>query len=117
VKIDNLDTVAPRIPKVAAEGRLQLEFVFPGKLLSDFLQLLLVAHHDPEMPNVGGLHFLNFKNGQELVLTEFKERVPLTTAHLFQIKNILVKRHRLLDVIHLNRDMIASINLHAHTSV
>jgi hypothetical protein len=50
------------------------------------------------------------------MVTQFEERIALSAAHLFEIENILVKDHRLLNVIHLNRDMIASVDLHAHMS-
>jgi hypothetical protein len=50
------------------------------------------------------------------MVTQFEERVALASAHLFEIENVFVKSHRLLNVIHLYRDMIASINLHVHMS-
>jgi len=117
VKIDHLDAIAPRIVKVAAERRLQFEFVFLGQFLSDFLKLRFIANHDPEMPHVCSLNFVDFENRQELMVTQFEERIALAATHLFEIENILVKGHRLLNVIHLDRDMIASIDLHAHMSV
>jgi len=43
-----------------------------------------------------------------------KKASPLAAAHLFQIENILVKRYRLLDIVHFDDDMITSIDLHAH---
>jgi hypothetical protein len=116
VKIDDLNAIPPGIAKVAAERRLQFEFVFLGKFLSDFLKLRFIANHDPEMPHVCSLNFVDFENRQELMVTQFEERVALAAAHLFEIENILVKGHRLLNVIHLDGDMIASIDLHAHMS-
>ena len=50
------------------------------------------------------------------MVTQFEERIALAAAHLLEIENIPVKGHRLLNVIHLDRDMIASIDLHAHIS-
>jgi hypothetical protein len=50
------------------------------------------------------------------MVTQFEERVALAPTHLFEVENILVKGHCLLNVIHLDRDMIASIDLHAHMS-
>jgi hypothetical protein len=116
VKIDHLNAISPWIAKVAAKGRLQFEFVFPGKFLSDLLELRFIANHDPEMPHVCSLNFVDFENREELMVTQFEERVALTAAHLFEIENVLVKGHRLLNVIHLDRNVIASINLHAHMS-
>ena len=63
-----------------------------------------------------GTFYNHFENRQELMVTQFEERVALSAAHLFEIENILVKGHRLLDVIHLDGDMIASVDLHAHIS-
>jgi hypothetical protein len=116
VKIDHLNAIPPGIAKVAAERRLQFEFVFLGQFLSDFLELSFIANHDPEMPHVCSLNFVDFENRQELMVTQFEERVALAAAHLFEIENILVKGHRLLNVIHLDGEMIAPIDLHAHMS-
>jgi hypothetical protein len=117
VEIDHLNAIPPWITKVAAERRLQFEFVFLGKFLPDFLELRFIANHDPEMSHVCSLNFVDFENGEELMVPQFEERVTLAAAHLFEIENILVKRHRLLDIIHLYGDMIASVNLHTHPSV
>jgi len=116
VKIDHLDAIAPRIAKIAAKRRLQFELVFLGEFLSNLLKLCFVANHDPEMPHVCPLNLVDFENGEKLMLTQFEERVAFAAAHLFQIENILVERHRLLDIIHFNGHMIASINLHAHVA-
>jgi hypothetical protein len=69
------------------------------------------------MPHVCSLNFADFENGEELMLPQFEKGVALTAAHLLEIENVLIKCHRLLNVIHLDRDMIASIDLHAHMSV
>jgi hypothetical protein len=116
VKIDHLNAISPWIAKVAAERGLQIEFIFLGKFPSDFLKLRFIANHDPEMPHVCSLNFVDFENRQELMVPQFEERVALAATHLFEIEDILVKGHRLLNVIHLDRNMIASINLHAHMS-
>jgi hypothetical protein len=68
------------------------------------------------MPHVCPLNFVHFENGEKLMLTQFEERVAFAATHLFQIENVLVKCHRLHDIIHFDRDMIASIDLHAHMS-
>src|SRR6266850_4480001 len=106
MKIDHLNAIPPWVAKVAAERRLQFEFVFLGKFLSDFLKLRFITNHDPEMPEVCSLNFVDFENRQELMFTQFEERITLAAAHLFEIENILVKGHSLLDIIHLDRDMI-----------
>jgi len=114
MKIYNLDTIAPRIAKIATERRLQLEFIFFRQFPANFLELRFIANHDPEVAHICALHLFHFENREELVLTQFEKGVALATAHLFEIENVFVKRHRLLDIIHFDRDMIASINLHAH---
>ena len=114
MKIDDLDAIPPRIPKIAAERRLKLQFVFFFYLFPDFFQLRFVANHDPEMPHVCALNLIHFENREELVLTQFEESVALAATHLFEIENILVKGHRLLNVVDLNGHMITTINLHTH---
>jgi hypothetical protein len=116
VKIDHLDAISPWVAKVAAERGLQFDFVFPGEFLSDFLKLRFIANHDPEMPHVCSLNLVDFENRQELMVTQFEERVALAATHLFEVENIFVEGSRLLNVIHLDGNMIASINLHAHMS-
>jgi hypothetical protein len=69
------------------------------------------------MPHVRSLNFVDLENREELMVTQFEESVALAATHLFEIENILVKGHRLLNVINLDRHMIASIDLHAHMSV
>jgi hypothetical protein len=48
------------------------------------------------------------------VFTEFEERVAFAAIQFFEIENVFVKRDRLFGIVHLDRDVIASINLHAH---
>jgi len=116
VEVDYLDTIAPWIVKIATKWRLKFEFVFLCEFLPDFLELRFITNHDPEMPHVCALNLFDFKNREELVLAQFEKCIALAAAHLFEIENIFVKGRRLLDVINLDRDMIASIHLHAHLS-
>ena len=116
MKIDNLDAIAPGIVKITAEWRYQLDLVFASEFLTDFLELRFVADHDSEMTHVHPLRFFYFENREELMLAQFEKRVALAASHLLQIENVLVKRHCLLDIIYFDRDMITSIDLHAHTS-
>src|SRR5262245_19710149 len=100
VKVDHLNAISPWIAKIAAKRWFQFDFVFPGQFRCDLLKLRLVANHDPEMPHVCPLSFVDFENRQELVLTQFEERVALAATHLFEIKNVLVKGHGLFNVFH-----------------
>lgn len=60
------------------------------------------------------LQLLHFENGEELMLAEFEERVTLAAVEFFQIEDVLVKRDRLSNVVHFDRDVIAAVNLYAH---
>src|SRR5262245_9349488 len=83
VKIDHLNAIPPWIAKVAAKRWLQFEFVFFGKFLFYFLELRFIANHNPEMPRVCSLNFVDFENREELMITQFEERIALATTHLF----------------------------------
>ncbi len=50
------------------------------------------------------------------MFAQFEKGIAFAATHLFEVENVFVKRHRLLDVVHLDGHMIASINLHAHIS-
>jgi hypothetical protein len=49
-----------------------------------------------------------------MVLAQLEKRITFAVTHLLEIENIFVKLDRLFDVVHLDGDMIASVNLHAH---
>jgi hypothetical protein len=116
MKVDNLDTVAPWIAKIAAKRRFQFQFVLFFEFLSNFRQLRFITNHDPEMAKICRLHLFHLENCEELVFAQFEEGIAFAAAHLFEIENVLVKRHRLLDVVDFDGHVIASINLHAHIS-
>ena len=113
MKIDNLDAIAPRIAEVAPKRRLEFQFVFFGKLLPDFFELLFIANHDSEMAHVYRLDLFHFENGEKLMLAEFKEGVAFAFLQLLQIEDVFVKRDRLLDVVHFDGDVIAAVNFDA----
>jgi hypothetical protein len=64
--------------------------------------------------HICGLEFFHFENGEKLVLAELEKGVAFAAVQFFEIENVFVKRDRLLDVIYLDRNMIASVDLHAH---
>src|SRR5882762_5117457 len=66
------------------------------------------------MPHICRLNLFDFEDGEELVFAEFEEGVAFAAVELFQIEDVLVERDRLVDVINLDRYVIASIHLHAH---
>jgi hypothetical protein len=69
------------------------------------------------MSHASGLQFFHLEDGKKLVLAEFEKRVTLAAIQFLEIENVFVKRDRLLDVVHFDRDMITAVNLHTHTAV
>src|SRR5260221_5915848 len=61
------------------------------------------------------LHLLDVEDGEELMLAKFEECVAFTLIELLKIKQVLVERHCLFHIVHLDGDVIASIYLHAHS--
>src|SRR6476619_601738 len=114
VQIDHLDAVAPGVAKIAAKSRLQFQTVLLLHLFAHLSELFLVAHDESKMTDPVRLDLLDFENGEKLVLTQFHESVAFAAIHLLQIKDILIKFHRRSDIIHFDRDVFESINLHAH---
>lgn len=115
VQVNDLNTIAPRIAKITPETGNQLQAVFPDKFVAHLGELRVIANHDSKMraatlPD----HALPFKHCQELMFAELEERVSLALVQLLQTENVAVKRHRLLDIADLNRDVIATIDLNTH---
>jgi hypothetical protein len=48
------------------------------------------------------------------VLAELEKSVAFAAIQFLEIENIFVKRDRLFDIVHLDCDVIASVNLQAH---
>src|SRR5258705_1059459 len=66
------------------------------------------------MPYICRLNLFRFEDGEELVVAEFEEGVAFAAVEPFQVEDVLVESDRLVDAISLDRDVIASIHLHAH---
>ncbi len=66
------------------------------------------------MPHICRLNLFDFEDGEELVFAELEEGVAFAAVEPFQVEDVFVERDRLVDVINLDRDVIASIHLHAH---
>src|SRR6266480_76996 len=117
MQVDDLDTVAPGIAKIAAKRRLQSQTVLFLHFLAHLIQLLLIAHDESEMTDPVRLNLLHFENGEKLVLTQFQKSVAFATIHFLQIKDVFIKFYRRFYVIHFDREVVASINLHAHECI
>src|SRR5690349_10461870 len=66
------------------------------------------------MANPVRLYLTHLEDREKLVLTQFQESVAFTAIHFLEIEYILIELHRCLHIAHFDRDVIASINLHAH---
>jgi len=62
------------------------------------------------------LHLLDSAESEKLVLAVLEEGIPFAFVHFLELKDVLVKGNRLLDIVHLERNMIDAVNLHAHIS-
>ena len=59
-------------------------------------------------------YFVDLEDREKLMFTQFQESVAFARIHFLQIEYIFVKINRRLYIAHFDRDVIASINLHAH---
>lgn len=58
------------------------------------------------MARIGRLQFVDFEDGEELMLAEFEEGIAFVAVELLEIEYVLIKRDCFLYVINLDRDMI-----------
>jgi hypothetical protein len=115
VQVNDLNTIAPRIAEITPETGNQLQAVSSDKFVTHLGELRLIANHDSKMPAATlSDHTLPLKHCQELMFAELEERVSLALIQLLQSENVAVKRHCLLDIADLNRNVIATINLNTH---
>jgi len=66
------------------------------------------------MANPVWFYLIDLEDREKLVFTQFQESVAFTAIHFLQIEYILIKLHRRLYIAYFDREVIASINLHAH---
>jgi hypothetical protein len=59
-------------------------------------------------------YLIDLEDREKLVFTQFQESVAFAAIHFLQIEYILIKLYRRLYIAHFDREVIASINLHAH---
>ena len=93
----------------------ELDPIFVDQLLSHLRELLLVANQDSKMPPSIGPGFFHLEHGEKLMFAQLEKRVALAFIELFEIEYVLVEGHRLLDVSHLDGDVIASVDMHTHS--
>jgi hypothetical protein len=66
------------------------------------------------MANPVRFYLIDLEDREKLVFTQFQESVAFAAIHFLQIEYILIKLYRLLYIAYFDREVIASINLHAH---
>jgi len=109
VKIDHLHPIAPRVAEIATERWDQFDAVLIGQLVANLRKLLLVAHHDPEMPRAVSFYLLDFKHREKLMFAELENASPSPSSSFLRIEYILIKLDRLVDLSHFDGDVVAAI--------
>jgi hypothetical protein len=66
------------------------------------------------MANPIWFYLIDLEDREKLVFTQFQESVAFAAIHFLQIEQILIKLYRRLHIAYFDREVIASINLHAH---
>jgi hypothetical protein len=66
------------------------------------------------MANPVRFYLVDLEDREKLVVTQFQESVAFAAIHFLQIEYILIKLYRRLYIAYFDREVIASINLHAH---
>src|SRR5438045_7898987 len=81
------------------------------------ITLYTITHNNSYITNPIMLNLLYYENGEKLLLTQFQKSVAFATIHLLQIKDVFIKFYRRFYIIHFDREVVASINLHAHECI
>jgi hypothetical protein len=116
VQVNNLDTIAEWVMEIATKARDQRKAVLFRQLLPHLVELRFIAHDETEMSGSVRLWFFNPENGEELVLADFEKCIAFAFIHLLELEDVFVKGDRFGYVVHLDREMINSINSHAHSA-
>src|SRR4026209_506169 len=66
------------------------------------------------MANPVRLYLTHLEDREKLMFTQFQESVAFAAIHFRQIEYILIKLYRRLYIGYFDREVVASINLHAH---
>ena len=59
-------------------------------------------------------YLIDLEHREKLMFTQFQEGIAFAAIHFLQIEHIFIKLYGRLYIAHFDRDVIASINLHAH---
>src|SRR5438034_7151316 len=63
-----------------------------------------------------GLDMVDLEHREKLMFSDLKKCVAFAFIYFFQMEEVLIKYDGLLKIVHFNRDVINSVNLHAHRS-
>jgi hypothetical protein len=112
-----LNAVSPRIPKVATETWVQLEFVLVPELAPDFIDLLGISHHQTEVLDPVWLQPLHLEDGHELMFTQLAPGRAFATSQHLESEDVGIELHRLFCICHFDHNMVAAVNLYRHESL
>ncbi len=115
MQVDNVNAITKRIAKRTAEPRIEFQLVLAHNLLPYLLDLCLIAHHHSKMPGARWTQLIDFRDGEKLVLAELKKGATLTAGVQSETEHILIERDCFLQIVDLNRYVVATINLNAHS--
>ena len=115
MQVHHLDAISPGIAEVTAETFNQLDPVLARELLTYSGDLRIIPDHDAKVliPRDWS-HALTLKHGEKLMLSQLKEGIPFTPVLLVETEDILIESDSLLNVSHLDGDMVAAVHLDSH---
>jgi hypothetical protein len=116
-QVSNLNAVSPRIPKVATEAWVQLEFVLVPEFAPDFIDLLGIPHHQTEVLDPVWLQPLHLEDGHELMFTQLAPGRPFAASQHFESEDVGIELNRLFCIGHFDHNMVAAVNLYRHESL
>jgi thiosulfate dehydrogenase len=114
VEIHHLHSISKRIDEIAAKRWDQLDSVLLRKLLAHFAKLCFVAYDQPKVAGTTRTGFFDFEHRKKLVFAYLEECITLAFVELLEIEDVTVKVDGLLDIVHLDRDVVDSVNFNTH---
>src|ERR1700677_1018844 len=114
MQVDDLNAVAERGMEIAAKWRNQFDAVAVDELIAHLGELFFVTNHETEVAHPRRLDTIYFEEGQKLMLAKPQERVALPVVEFFEFEDILVEGNRFVDIVDLDCDVVAAVNLDTH---
>lgn len=111
MEVHNLNAISPRIPEIATERRREFQSVFFHDLVTNLRQLGFVPDNKAKVTHSLHSDILHLEESQKLVISQLKKSITLSVIQFFQPKDILIERHRLLNIPDLQGHVVAAENL------